>query len=80
MLEVQTVEINGAKVYASMNSYQTLLRMLVSTAAEGELPPGVTPDENIRGIFRYLPRTLPIDYEKEIGSYIEAIRVISTAA
>ena len=78
LLEIQAIEMNGQKVYVAMNSYQTLLNMLL--AAEGELPPGVSPDEKIRGIFRYLPRAIPIDYEKEVRSYMEAIEIIRTAA
>ncbi|MDD5173205.1 MAG: hypothetical protein PHV48_00010, partial [Candidatus Omnitrophica bacterium] len=76
LLQIQSIEMNGKPVYATINSYQTLLNMLV---AEGELPPGVK-ESDVKGVFRYMPRTLPIDYEKEIRTYIEAIAVIRTAA
>jgi phosphoenolpyruvate-protein kinase (PTS system EI component) len=77
ILEIQAVNMNNQKVYAAMNSYQALLKMMISL--EGELPPGVTKDE-IRGIFKFLPRAIPIDYDKEVKAYIEAIAVIRTAA
>jgi len=70
--------MNGQKVYAAMNSYQALLKILL--AAEGELEiPGVSKDDT-RGIFRYLPAAIPIDYDKEVKAYIEAMEVIRTAA
>ncbi|MDP2929072.1 MAG: putative PEP-binding protein [Candidatus Omnitrophota bacterium] len=77
LLEIQAIDMNNQKVYVAMNSYQALLKMMISP--EGELPPGVSYDE-IRHIFRFLPRTVPIDYDKEVRSYIEAIAVIRTAA
>jgi hypothetical protein len=77
LLEVESIVMNGEKVYVAINSYQALLRLLT---AEGEIEiPGVSKDD-VKGIFRYLPRTVPIDYEKEIKGYIEAIMVIRTAA
>jgi len=77
LLEIESIVINDQKVYVAMNSYQALLKLLT---AEGEFDiPGVSKDE-VRGIFRYLPRAVPIDYEKEVRSHIEAITVIRTAA
>ncbi|MFA5499444.1 MAG: PEP/pyruvate-binding domain-containing protein [Candidatus Omnitrophota bacterium] len=77
LLEVEPITMNGERVYVAINSYQALLRLLT---AEGEIEiPGVSKDD-VKGIFRYLPRTVPIDYEKEIKGYIEAIAVIRTAA
>ena len=49
-------------------------------AAEDDLPPAGVTDTGIKGFFKYLPRTIPIDYEKEMKSYIEAMEVIRTAA
>ena len=77
LLEIQAINMNDQKVYVAMNSYQALLKMMI--APEGELPPGVSKDE-VRGIFKFLPRTVPIDYDKEVRAYIEAIAVIRTAA
>jgi hypothetical protein len=79
LLEIQPINMNGQDIYVTINSYQTLLNMVLQLTAEGQLPPGVLPKDE-RGIFRYLPRTVPIDYEKEIRSYIEAVEVIRTAA
>jgi hypothetical protein len=76
LLQIQPIEINGQTVYYAANSVQILLKMML----EGELPPDVTKDERIAGLYRYLPRTMPIDYEKEVRNYIEAIAVIRTAA
>jgi len=77
-LEIQSITMNGQQIYVTMNSCEALLKMLL--AAEGELPPipGVLKDE--RGIYIYLPRMIPIDYDKEVKTYIEAIRAIRTAA
>jgi len=77
LLEIESIEINGQQVYMAMNSYQALLRILV---AEGEFEiPGVTKDD-ISGKYIFLPRTVPIDYDKEVRTYIEAITMIRTAA
>jgi phosphoenolpyruvate-protein kinase (PTS system EI component) len=76
LLEVQPIVMNNREVYVTIDSVQILLRMML----EGEIEiPGLTKDETGR-IFRYLPRTVPIDYEKEIRTYIEAIELIRTAA
>jgi tRNA(Arg) A34 adenosine deaminase TadA len=76
-LEVQGVAVGRTVVLATMNAYQTLLKMVI--ASDGKLPPGVTKD-NIRGILKYLPPTLPIDYGDEIIVYRNAMMLISTAA
>jgi len=41
--------------------------------------PGVTIDR-VRGIFRYLPRALAIDYEKEIELYRRVVETVLKAA
>ncbi|MCX5666365.1 MAG: hypothetical protein NT036_04895 [Candidatus Omnitrophica bacterium] len=77
LLEIESIEINGQQVYMAMNSYQALLRILV---AEGEFEiPGVAKDD-VSGKYIFLPRTVPIDYDKEVRTYIEAITMIRTAA
>ena len=75
---------SGKTEIASINYYQTLLNMVTMTndlldqlVAEGRLPAGVTYAD---GIFKYLPRVLPIDYGKEIETYRNAITVIRSAA
>jgi len=74
-LEVQDVEMNGTKVLGAMGSYQVLINMVLGK----ELPPEVIPD-SVRGVFKYLPRALPIDYGREIETYRNAILLISAAA
>ena len=74
-LEVQEVEMNGTKVLGAMGSYQVLINMVLGKG----LPPGVKKDE-VTGVFKYLPRALPIDYGREIEEYSNAIKLLCTAA
>jgi phosphoenolpyruvate-protein kinase (PTS system EI component) len=76
LLEVQPNTIDGRQVYCTINSVQVLLQIML----EGKLPPGVTEDSVIKGLFKYLPRTVPIDYDKEVRAYIEAMTIIRSAA
>ncbi|MDD5436321.1 MAG: VWA domain-containing protein, partial [Candidatus Omnitrophica bacterium] len=76
-LEIQEIEMNDIKVYAAINSYQALLEML--TAQDGKLPPGVWYEKG-EEIFKYLPRSLPINYGREIEAYRRAALLISAAA
>ncbi|MDP3790578.1 MAG: putative PEP-binding protein [Candidatus Omnitrophota bacterium] len=78
LLEIQPIDMNGQEMYPAMNSYQVLLKIVLAGTGEIIIP-GVSKDD-VRGIFKYLPRAIPIDYEKEIRSYIEAIEIIRTAA
>ncbi|MCM8760917.1 MAG: hypothetical protein NC933_02100, partial [Candidatus Omnitrophica bacterium] len=84
LLEIQKVSINGVEVVAAINSYQTLLKMVTTPAdllekmiADGQLPPGVSYDN---GIFKYLPKVMPIDYGRELSTYWNAIKQVRAAA
>jgi hypothetical protein len=83
LLEVQAITINGQQVYAAMNTYQILLKLLTQLkegiALDGINIPGVSYDA-AKGVFRYLPRAIPIDYGKEIETYRRAITLIRSAA
>jgi hypothetical protein len=83
LLEVQAIKLNGENVYVAMDSYQTLLRIMTELKEGMTLEalniPGVSYDK-LTGIFKYLPKSMPIDYGKELSTYREAIRLISTAA
>jgi hypothetical protein len=37
-------------------------------------------DGQFKGVFRYLPRAVPIDYSEELRVYREAMELIRTAA
>ncbi|MCX5679487.1 MAG: hypothetical protein NTZ95_02275, partial [Candidatus Omnitrophica bacterium] len=79
-LQIQEVRVNGVKVLATMNAYRTLLTMVFAATADGRLPPGVTKEDGIRGIYNYLPPTLPIDFGTEIETFRRAVELIRTAA
>jgi hypothetical protein len=83
LLEVQPVSMNDQKVYVAMNSYQTLLKILTQLKEGATLNeiniPGVT-NGIVNGAFKYLPRSVPIDYDKEIETYRNAIAIIRSAA
>jgi guanylate kinase/isopentenyldiphosphate isomerase len=86
VLEVQTLTVNGKKILLTMNTYAALLNILkskgtneeIEAALEGKLPGILELDRN--GIFRFLPKTLPIDYGEEIETYNAAILLLSAAA
>jgi hypothetical protein len=79
LLAVQPFELpNGEKMYVTINTYQMLLGIVEGMTLEALGIPGLAQDA--KGIFRYLPRSAPIDYEKEIGTYKRAIEVVATAA
>ncbi|MFH0764595.1 MAG: cellulase family glycosylhydrolase [Candidatus Omnitrophota bacterium] len=83
-LEVQPVEVGGEPVYMAFNSYQVLLKIMAELEREGMTLekitiPGVTID-SVKGILKYLPKILPIDYTREIDLYRKAIEFIRTAA
>jgi hypothetical protein len=78
LLEIQPIVMNGKPVYVTIDSLKVLLSM-IEMAAEGRLPPGVAKSD-IAGIFKYLPRIVPIDYDKEVGAYVEAVTAIRIAA
>lgn len=81
LLEVGAVEIGGKKFYATMNSMQALLNVIANfngTTLDSKVPD--VEDGQIKGVFRYLPRAVPIDYSKEIETYRTAMELIRTAA
>jgi hypothetical protein len=81
VLAVQKVE--GTDIYAAIDSYQTLLEAMARAgkgiALDSIALPGLELDR-IRGIFRYLPKALPIDYGEEIARYQTAVKLIQSAA
>ena len=83
LLEIQSITIKGKEMYAAVNSYQALLKILTNItdglAVKDMTIPGVSYD-SARGIFRYLPKVLPIDYGEEIEVYRNAVRIIASAA
>lgn len=83
LLEIPEITVNGYKLYAAMNSYQALLGIMTQLkdgmALEGVIIPGVSYG-SVKGIFRYLPRVIPIDYGREIEAYRRAIEYVRTAA
>jgi LmbE family N-acetylglucosaminyl deacetylase len=81
LLEVGAVEIGGKSFYATMNSIQTLLNIMANFngASLDSAVPGVAYDE-VKKVFRYLPRAVPIDYNAELNTYREAIKLIRMSA
>jgi hypothetical protein len=79
VLEVKAIRINGRDVYVTIDAYRTLIKILTKgiTLESGVLLPGV---EKEGGVFKYLPRMIPIDYAEEIEIYRTAVRLIQTAA
>jgi hypothetical protein len=86
-LEICTLEIDGAEIVAAMNSYQALLKMLdrlPEALPRGTMSldsfgiPGVTYDG--MGIFRYLPPSLPLGYDKEALLYKIRTELLNSAA
>jgi hypothetical protein len=77
VLEVASVNVNGFEILGTMNSYQALVRLVLT--GDVKLPEGVT-DDKARGVFRYLPRAMPIDYGREITTYRDAMKLLSSAA
>ncbi|MDD5136713.1 MAG: hypothetical protein PHN63_05140, partial [Candidatus Omnitrophica bacterium] len=86
VLEVQEMDINGRSVLLTMHTYEAILRILnsegsneaIAKALEGVLP-GIAYDSSLKA-FKYLPRTLPINYGEEIDAYRNAMLVLSAAA
>jgi hypothetical protein len=86
VLEVQSVTIKGKKVLLTMNTYEVLLKILksegtseeISLTMEGWLS-GVIYDKE-RHVFKYLPKTVPINYGEEIETYKNAMLLLSSAA
>ena len=75
---VEKIVLNGESVLVTIDSFQVMLRIMLG--AEGKpLPPGVTKD-SVTGKFIYLPQTVPLDYEKEVRTYLDAMEVIRSAA
>jgi anaerobic magnesium-protoporphyrin IX monomethyl ester cyclase len=68
-------DING--VFVDTNSYEALFELF----AIEELPniPGVSKDEAKR-IFIYIPKAVPMDYDKEVREHQRALRAILSAA
>ncbi|MCX5667271.1 MAG: 3-dehydroquinate synthase [Candidatus Omnitrophica bacterium] len=68
-------DING--VFVDTNSYEALFELFTV----GELPdiPGVSRDE-MRRIFIYVPKAVPIYYDKEVREHQRALRAILSAA
>jgi hypothetical protein len=83
LLEIGAITMNGQKVYAAINSYQALLRLLTKWREAATLDsvnvPGVT-DGKMRGLYKYLPPIVPVDYSKEVEVYRNAVEQIRTAA
>jgi hypothetical protein len=79
LLEVAPAEIQGQKIYATMNTIQTLLNVLAQAGTDTINVPDVTFDA-VRKIFRYIPRAIPIDYTKEVQTFRNAVKFIRTAA
>jgi hypothetical protein len=83
LLEVERIRMNGQDMYAAINSYQALLNIMIQmkdrSAEEGFNIPGVF-DTAIKGVFRYLPRSIPVDYDREIRAYRAALSLIRSAA
>jgi hypothetical protein len=81
VLEVQPIE--GTDIYAAIDSYRMLLKAMAQAgegiALDSIALPGLELDK-MRGIFRYLPKTLPIDYSEEISRYQTAVKLIQAAA
>ncbi|MBN1526020.1 MAG: radical SAM protein [Candidatus Omnitrophica bacterium] len=83
-LEIPLVKVNGIEVYAALNTYQTLIALVTKLKEPGMTLEDVRiPDvsyDKAKGIFKFLPRSLPIDYGIEIESYRNAVKALSTAA
>ena len=75
ILLIERIEIGKMVVLAATRSYPKLLKLVIS----GELPPDVTKDSVIKGVYIYLPRTLPIDSRK-METYQRALEIIWSAA
>jgi HEAT repeat protein len=85
-LEIQPVTINGRNILMTMDTYEVLLKILkltegapIESVALDSILPGVIFDSRT-GMFRYLPKTLPINYGEELETYRAAILVLAAAA
>jgi hypothetical protein len=80
LLEVGSVTMGGKTFYASVNTVQTLLNVL--TQFNGRTLDNEVPDvaKKADGVFLYLPRAIPIDYNRELEAYREAVMLVRTAA
>ena len=77
VLEIQYVKMNCMQTLAAINSYQVLLSLVLGI----QLPSGlVSEDAVIKGLFRYMPRLLPLHYAEEIETYRNVVKVIKSAA
>jgi hypothetical protein len=85
ILEVQPVTIRGEKYFVSIDTYQILLKILTNrTKSSSETLdavgiPGLSYDRNTNA-FKYLPKAVPIDYDKEVRTFMNAMESIATAA
>ncbi|MDD3906313.1 MAG: HEAT repeat domain-containing protein [Candidatus Omnitrophica bacterium] len=85
-LEIQPITINGRNILMTMDTYEVLLKILkltegapIESVALDSILPGVIFDSRT-GMFRYLPKTLPINYGEELETYRAAILVLAAAA
>jgi methyl coenzyme M reductase subunit D len=85
VLEVQSMVLGGKEVLLTMNTYEALLNIVKFDGTNEaildmlkDILPGAIELKN--GIFKYLPRMLPINYGEEITTYRNAMLVLSAAA
>ena len=83
-LAVQSVKINGKEVLLTMNTDKVLYRILKLASDDGKVALdrinilGLSKDD--KGVFIYLPPTLPINYGEEVEAYRNAVILLSSAA
>jgi phosphoglycolate phosphatase len=80
VLEIAPVTINNKDYYVAINTYQAILRFVTGfdkgIGFESVIP-GLSAKD---GILVYLPRSIPIDYDREIDAYRRAIEILLMAA
>jgi len=83
LLQVDKVTRGGRAFYATLNTIPTLLNVLSqfndrTLRLDNPVPDVI--DGTVRGLFRYLPRIVPADYDSELRMFREAVKLIRSAA
>jgi hypothetical protein len=84
LLEIPQMTVNGRSICPVIHTYRILLEIMTalgpgSVAAEGLIIPGVHYD-SVKKAFMYMPKSVPIDYDKDVEAYRSAVMLLSSAA
>lgn len=80
IIEIAPLPINNEDYYVTIDTYQALLK-LVTDFSSGMVLDSILPGLIQKdGIIKYLPRSVPIDYYKELDMYKKAVDILRQAA